>query len=276
MGIGEFAQALFLKENDLLIMLALYGDGSGEHGKRDGTSFVLAGYMASTIDWFQIERDWVAALEESPRIQYFKASECIMRDGGFKGQFKGWDTAAVEAKRLRMAYVIRRHNNRMVELSSVIRWDEYDSVLGDDVMRKTYYHPFHFGFHGIASLAIEQGASRFTGQFGPIAFVFDTESKSLDSDIEFQYKYARDTLPEHVSSRLGSLSFCDDKKYLMIQTADLLAWSIRAEKESLPSPVLGIIRDPSAIGGSLERRWRRDGLEQFIIKTETEYHKRFG
>jgi len=276
LGIGQFAQALLFEDSDLVIMLAFYGDGSGEHGKRDGSTFVLAGYLANTIDWFQMERDWCKALCENPPIKYFKARECIARQGDFTGQFKGWHSTAVEAKRHRFAEVIRKHNSRIVELSSTIRWAEYDAVIGTDVMRKTYYHPFHFCFHGIASLVVEQASIRFHNHKEPIAFVFDTESKQLDFDIDFQYKYARETLPREVSTALGSLTFCSDLNFPMIQTADLLAWSVRSEKEGLPSPVLDVIRDASQIGGSLQWIWRADGLSEFVKRTESRYHAQFG
>jgi hypothetical protein len=103
-------------------MLALYGDGSGENGK--GT-FVLAGYVASTIDWFEIERFWCAELNANPKIDYFKASECIRKGNGeFGKQFKGRTQKEVDDKRLRLAQIVNRFNPRIVEVASMIRWDE--------------------------------------------------------------------------------------------------------------------------------------------------------
>ena len=132
-GIGQLAQVLLKGERDLFAMLALYGDGSGEHGK--GT-FILAGYVASAIDWKHIEAAWCAELAASPAIQYFKASECIRHQGEFGKQFRGWSEKDVIGKRLRLATIVNNFNPRIVEVASSIRWDEYDSVIGDDVVKQ--------------------------------------------------------------------------------------------------------------------------------------------
>ena len=224
-GVGQLAQVLFKGEKALIAMLAFYGDGSGEHGKGTGQFLVVAGYLASTLDWFQVERDWVRVLNEHPRIEYFKARECIKRrDSGafdFSGQFKGWDDEAVEAKRLKFAEVIHAHNSRIVELSSTFSGGEY----------------------GITSLAVDSANHHFRDYKERIAFVFDTESPAIDDSLERYYNYSHELIPKAYADRLGSVTWCTDLHFPMLQVADLLAWSLGAEKEGLPSPVLDIIRD---------------------------------
>jgi hypothetical protein len=53
-----------------------------------------------------------------------------------------------------------------------------------------------------------------------------------------------------------------------LQIADLLAWSIRADREGLPSPVLNVIRNADTIGGAYERKWNPSGLANFVIDIE--------
>src|SRR6202521_4610078 len=185
-------------------MLALYADGSGEHGK--GT-FILAGYVAETIDWKHLERAWCEELVHPPAIQYFKASECIRHQGEFGKQFRGWAEQDVNEKRLRLANIVNRFNPRIVEVASSIRWDEYDSVIGDNVVKQMLYHPYFLCFHGLASLAVEVSGKQFRDHKGRIAFVFDTESNgNLDVDTMAQYEHARTTLPENISGRMGSIT----------------------------------------------------------------------
>ncbi len=255
-------------------MLALYGDGSGEHGKG---VFVLAGYVANTLDWFAIEQDWCRELQTPPRIDYFKASECVRKgDGDFGKQFKGWTQAAVDAKRLQLAMVVNKFNHRMVEVASTINWDEYRSAIGDDVVKQTYYHPYFFCFHGLASLAVEVSNKQFRDHKDRLAFVMDTESNAtLDVDVKAQYEHARSTLPGDIANKMGSITFDTDIKFPLLQVADLIAWSVRAEREGLPSPVLSVIRDGSKIGGSYERRWNPSKLAQMVIDTEDEFKRRF-
>ena len=54
----------------------------------------------------------------------------------------------------------------------------------------------------------------------------------------------------------------------MLQTADLIAWSIRVDLERLGSPVLKVLRDPERIGGSFSRIWNASALAQFVIDIE--------
>ena len=279
-GVGQLAQVLFRGEKDLVAMLAFYGDGSGEHGKGTGKFLVVAGYLASTLDWFQVERDWVRALNEHPRIEYFKARECIKRRDStgafdFSGQLKGWDDEAVEAKRLKFAEVIHAHNSRIVELSSTVRWDEYESAIGDDMFKKVFFHPYHLCFHGITSLAVDSANHHFRDYKERIAFVFDTETPAIDDSLERYYNYSHETIPKAYADRLGSVTWCTDLHFPMLQVADLLAWSLRAEKEGLVSPVLDIIRDTNRIGGAHSRPWNGSGMAQFVIDKEEAFYKQF-
>jgi hypothetical protein len=273
--VGQLAQVLFHGSDDLIGMLAFYGDGSGEHGKGTSKIFVLAGYLAHTLDWFEIERHWVRILQEAPEIEYFKARECIRHQGEFSGQFKGWDQEAVEEKRLKLAEIIRGHSDRMVQISSTVRWDEYDSAMGDDAFRRVFYHPYHLCFHGVSSLAIESANQDFRDKQSRVAFVFDTEGKKLDQSLEVHYGYAHGTLPKWATDRLGSVTWCTDLHFPMLQVADLLAWSIRSEREGLPSPVMNVICDKTRIAAVHDRRWNPSGLAQFVIDKEEDFYKQF-
>lgn len=261
-GVGQLAQVLFLDEKDVLTVLAFYGDGSGEHGRG---AMVVAGYLADTRDWFEVERFWSAALQNHPKIDYFKAAQCQHLDG----QFNGWTRDAANAKRLRLAEIVRKHSHRLVEISSTIRWNEYHSVIGDGPVRRTYYHPYFFCFHGVASLAVERANDNFRDHTGRIAFVLDTESyKTMDVDVQQQYNYARETLPEHVKRRMGSTTWDTDIAFPMLQVADLIAWSIRAETEGLGSPVLDVLRNGGQIAGRVTKKWNPSGLAQFVVGVE--------
>jgi hypothetical protein len=269
-GIGQLAEVLRLREQDVVAMLALYADGSGEHGKGP---LVVAGYLANTIDWFFLERDWVRELNAVPKIDYFKARDCILkfRSGGirdFGGQFKGWSEEAVNKKRRILADIIHRHSKRMVALSSSIQWDEYHSVIGGGDVRDVFFSPYFFGFYGITYLAAEQSNVHFPDHKGCIAFVFDTENAEIDANVELHYRHAADNIPPELAARLGSCTWDTDIKFPMLQIADFLAWCLRAKEDGIQEPLLEVIRDPNSIGGAYERPWRASGLAQFVVKTE--------
>jgi hypothetical protein len=247
-----------------MVQLALYADGSGEHGK--GT-FVVAGYLAGTIDWFDIETQWCARLREHPKIEYFKASDCFH----LRGQFEGWKRADADAKRERLAEIIRDNGEHLVEISSTIRWDEYNSAMGDGITKHALYTPYFFCFNGVIAEAVAHANEN--KWHGRIAFVFDTESNAnLDGDAEVQYKHARDTLPEVIRNRMGSATWDSDIKFPSLQIADLIAWSVRAEMEKLGSPALELLR--KRIAKSVRREWNASGIAQMVIDMDEQESSR--
>lgn len=241
-------------------MLAFYGDGSGEHGKGP---MVLAGYLADSWDWFEIETHWRQELAAPPAIKYFKARECFHRDG----QFLGIDKPIAEEKRDRLANIVRSFNPRIIEISSTIRWDEYHSIIGDGPMKQAFYSPFLFCFHGIVSAVVTETKEHR----GRTAFVFDTESEPLDAFSGKHYRQICDQFGEDVAAKLGSLTFDTDIQFPLLQVADMLAWNIRASKEGFQVPALEIMRDLPKIHGCIEQNVNPSGMAQYIVDTEARF-----
>lgn len=125
-----------------MVQLVFYGDGSGEHGK--GT-FVVAGYMAGSIDWFNLERDWKRELARSPKLEYFKARECLHLDG----QFKGWTTKSANARRDKFIDIIAKNGCHLTEVSSCVNWDGWRAAIGDGIFKQAFYHPTFFASMGL-------------------------------------------------------------------------------------------------------------------------------
>ncbi len=258
-------------------MLAFYGDGSGEHGKGP---FVVAGYLANTLDWFEVERDWDRVLKDGRPINYFKAREAILRQhrGGvpdYGGQFSGWSEEDVKAKCLSLANVIDKHCHRMVAIGSTLRWDDYHSVIGDDATKKVFYTPYLICINGALNEALKRSTEQFKEHPGRIGFVFDTEGAQLDVDAEQHFRLNPPTIPPAWAARCGSITFDSDITFPMLQLADFLAWSLRAEKEGLPSPWLDTIFRNPRIGGAHEARWNPAKLAQIVVSTDEEFHRMF-
>jgi hypothetical protein len=275
-GVAQLAQVLFRKAEDQFLMLAFYGDGSGEHGNGP---FVVAGYLADSIDWFHLECDWERELKKSPSIRYFKARECVLRQQGngskeFSGEFFGWTTDAVRRKCTAMAQVLESYSPRMVAICSPMHWDVYHGVVGDDVFRQVFWTPYLFCAHGAIELALKKSNEQFKLYRGPVAFVFDTESAQLDADTRQHYDLAPNHLPSDLRSRCGSLTFTDDIKFPMLQPADFLAWSIRAQRAGQESPWVDTIFTNFA-GGSHEIIMRPARLREIIRDTEDKFHKEY-
>jgi hypothetical protein len=254
-------------------VLSLNADGSGENGTG---AFVLGGYLAHTPDLFELECLWCAELKKPPSIEYFKASECVRRGPNkeFGKQFVGWPDAAVAEKRYLLAEIVNRCGPRLVEVSSSVQWDEYRSAVDGSLTGRIYYHPYIVCFHGLLSLAIEKANVHFDDYDGRIAIVLDEESyKNINADIKTHYDVVSNTLPPEVRSRLGSLTIADDKLFPLLQPPDLIAGSIRSDREKFPSPVLDVLRNNLA--GGYERPFRGSGLARVVTDIDTELRKRW-
>ncbi|SRR5260221_4858503 len=275
-GIAQLAQVLFRKAEDHFLMLAFYGDGTGEHLKGP---FIVAGYLANTIDWWNVECDWLRELTKSPSIRYFKARESVLRQQksgrmDFDGEFAGWTTAAVKRKCTSIAQVIEKHSDRMVAIGASMESDAYREVIGDDVFQRVFYTPYLLCAHGAINLTLKRSNEQFKNHRGRVAFVFDTENEQLDADTAQYYRLTPSNFPDEMLARCGSMSFDDDIKFPMLQPADFLAWSIRAERVGLPSPWIDMLFK-NCKGGSHESKIRSSRLREVIVATEEKFYKQF-
>jgi hypothetical protein len=265
-GWGQLAQVLFLKDTDLMVQLAFYGDGSGEHGK--GT-FVVAGYLSGTVDWFDIECQWKEELEREPILRYFKSSECLHLDG----QFEGWNRVNANWRRSKFIDIIARNGSHLAEISSYVDWDGWRSVIGSGVFKQAFYHPYFFCFNGAVAETITHVNERCPWHSGRIAFVMDTESNgTLDTDVQNLYNEGVKSLPREFSTRMGSTSWDSDEAMPILQIADMAAWSIRAAKVGLDSPLADIRKN---VAWRREREWIPSRMAEFVRQTEEQFRIRY-
>lgn len=61
---------------------------------------------------------------------------------GLEGQFDGWTREAGDAKLSRLIDVIDRYKSSLYEVSSMVEWDDYHSIIGEGEFRKEFYNPY--------------------------------------------------------------------------------------------------------------------------------------
>jgi len=225
--------------------------------------------LGDNVDLLYLELEWNAALQSDPPIKYFKASQCVPEANKLLGEFAGWTRSDAEAKRLKLASVIHRHSSRLAPISSTIMWDEYHSVIGDGLVKSIFYHPYFFCLNGALSFAIECSNHTFKRFDGTIFPILDQEFDKIESDIREQYALSVDNLPQSVTSRVRDPYWTSDMKMPLLQTADFLAWSIRAKYSGFTSPVLGLLWDQERVAGGGERNVNTAALAQFVVEQET-------
>lgn len=243
--------------------LRFFGDDSGSHGSG---VFVLAGYLATEHNWQAISQAWKAALDEEPRVDYFHMGSNYHGDP----PFDGWDEGKRTTKRQRMLDVVKQFNTSLVEISSTITWDDYNSL--DSRFREAFPNPYFFCFHGVVSLVKDWLIKEkpIDGQLH-VSYTFDIGS-ALESRIQDHFFGVRTRYPQF-EQYVGGLCFEDDRYLPGLQMADVIAWLLRRDivkprqDEGAVRPELLFLRNAYAHDAHT-RRWRRDGLHEFWQRTE--------
>jgi hypothetical protein len=204
-------------------VLKAFVDDSGSGG--DSPWVVLAGYVGTVADWEAFDPEWRAVLDTDPRIEYFKSSEAE----SLKEQFSRFSKEerntridsliAVIARRARLAISVR------------LRQKDYEEIVKQNVP-PLWDDPYFFLFPAFITAAT--AVERFAGAHELIEFVFDSSQK-LDGRSRRLYEQMMEM--DRYKSTVANVLYRDDKKFLPLQAADLLAWQTRrafcaASKES--------------------------------------------
>ena len=70
--------------------------------------FILAGFVAPAANWAALTKEWQAALDETPKLDYFKMHEAAR----LKEQFdpsNGWTEAKRDDRLITFTRIIRKH-----------------------------------------------------------------------------------------------------------------------------------------------------------------------
>jgi len=193
-------------------VLRAFIDDSGSGG--DSTWYVLAGYVATVDGWDRFDPLWRSVLDEDPPIEHFKSTEAIWR----RGQFRGFTTEQRDTKIDSLIGVIEQCTDRAI--CARVRQRDYDEIIKNNIPPKwdsAYY--FLFAYLIGSTIAIE----KLYGPGEPMEFVFDSDERHERPAYDLVFSL----LPFQSFSGLVNVMYRDDKIFLPLQAADLLAWQIR-------------------------------------------------
>jgi hypothetical protein len=169
--------------------------------------------------WAEFSNEWQAALKEEPFIEYFKMSECE----SLKEQFEGFTPRERDAKLARLTNLAVHYTE--FRFSELVDRIAFDNILRP-VLPKPYRNPYLWAFNAMVSgmASWMRYASVHEDQ---IECVFDKQGK-LEKRAGWLYDKCRGR-PGFEHHRLihEPIRFEDDKKFLPLQGADLLAWQVR-------------------------------------------------
>jgi Protein of unknown function (DUF3800) len=217
----------------LAFLQAFSDDSASETGDR---RLFMAGYVNRAEAWSSFAEAWATGLQEYPSIGYLKMVEAV----NLRDQFKGWGPEQRDEKLRCLARIIHHFKPLSFEFS---------------LSRKIYYSdvkpaaPRGLGNpYFSCAFSVVSGIARFVDSQQlrlPIDFIFD-EQTEISSDINLFFEFMTQSLPKGVRQLInGNPIFRDDKMFLPLQAADMLAWHTRRGHEIGDTKLADWLRNPN-------------------------------
>ena len=220
-----------------------YIDESGSHD--ESPVYVLSGFRSTVEKWAEFALEWRKVLYAKPRIEYFHFNEVFRKN---RGEFASFDDADRFSKVHLLIKVINKYAEE--DCSVVMNHKAYKRIL-EPMLPKTARDPYLFVFSGVlAGFAFLESHAIHKEK---IRFVFD-EKDSLANAIPL-WDDVRNATPlfQELNQLIGDLKPEDDKIFLPLQAADLLAGVIRQQHSGLPQVpgsehFWAALREPKRLG----------------------------
>ncbi len=190
-------------------------DDSGSGG--DSPWYVLAGYLGTADAWDRFDKPWLKVLDGPPRIEYFKSSQAERLHS--TGQWKGITAQERDERIDSLIKIIGNHASQPFCVR--LQQKDYDEVIKAWVP-PMWQNPYYFLFIGFLSSVTS--TYKYLGGAKQIEFIFDSNNQ-VDSPSLDLYKQVAHF--EQFAGKIKDIHYEDEKIYLPLQAADLIAWQIR-------------------------------------------------
>lgn len=202
------------------MMYVCHGDDSG----KGGPYFVIGGLTATVNQWLAFSREWQAALDEPPKLEYFKFTEAFNLQGQFhRRRFKATERNARGRKFLK---AINRH---CALAQAVITDAAAHKALYGGKFSATVDQPFVATY----TYQMQLTAIRLNdaGARAKVDFIFDEMDDTQLLEVRRAHWVMKTFYPE-LAERLGEPPITrDDKDLVALQAADLIAGAVRQQYE---------------------------------------------
>lgn len=133
---------------------------------------------------------------------------------------------------LEFVYLIRKYTRRSIKVA--IDYSRFNRVLKfEQAVEKNKWFlkkPYETALTGIIAGLLS--FVEFETSREKIEFIFD-EGLAEPKKLAAIYKHVVSKTPRHVAELVDEPRFCDDKKFMPLQAADLFAWHVRREHSEL-------------------------------------------
>lgn len=210
-------------EKLLVVMQAFVDDSAWDYGDR---RYFLCGYINTAERWIEFSENWDRVLKEPPEISYFHAVEAQ----NLRGEFSGWSNAARVRKVVQLAKVIQDSNPW-----GFSTWFNRSALDGEHLnsVPRVLQHPFQVAFWG--AIYATAGLHEQAGMELPVDFIFDEQMGQEVLTIALLDWIGQED--PRIKKVVGSSPiFRNDKDFMPLQAADMLAWHIRRNAEVIDPP----------------------------------------
>jgi hypothetical protein len=203
-----------------------------DSGRGQPPNLVLAGCILDTDSWSSFTDLWQAILDEPPTISYFKMKEANSRTG----EFFGFSAEERDKKLWQFISALLLFDCHAVCVS--VDTTSYAKHFRGRIGKAMDYPTFLASLEVVGMVMRSQSEGRIP-KHAPVTYVFDDQGKEADMFLYLWSKAAPALPPSPFGKELMPLrpAFKEDKTFLPLQAADLLAWHYRyaliAEKEGV-------------------------------------------
>jgi hypothetical protein len=238
--------------------------------------FVLAGYLARIRNWGYFADGWQKVLRKKPQLAYLHAEEAFHRDSR-QSQFNGWTRNQVNDRLLEFVGVIHKYKLNCVKV--VISHADFDALIKIKHKNSPFKDPSNFTLAVLLLRALSYARSH--KQREQLDFIFD-EDVVKPGQLEEAYQIIINRLePRDAELLPRKPSFKNDKEFVPLQAADLIAWHVRrdcferANGKTLQSPVWDALQNIPTADFSWDRRDMLDIVKGLARSLVLRYGKPF-
>lgn len=223
---GEFASMLY--EDFFVNMLQSFADETGTHdmaGMQPGSEVAaVVGYLSRKDDWANFCLEWQGILDRY-NVEAFHMSEFAETNSADdpKWPYYRWSRDKMQSFINELVPVAR--DNTLIGVGGLVSVRDYDRLV-PAWLKAEVQHPYHFCFQ-LFFEAMLYALEMFSPPMLPreqVAFFFGRQNEFKDRAL-LTYDITRAV--KDFKNRMGSITFADNKTYIPLQAADLLAFRQR-------------------------------------------------
>jgi len=209
----------------LLVPVKAFIDDAGV--KNTDEIFVFAGFVDKAENWVAFVKNWSDCLKESPSIQYFKMDEAA----SLSGQFTNWKMDARDAKLRALFEVVREHSKRgdiCRAMYFTTPFAAFHQKLTDDLPARTKRYSSAYLIGSIFLMNAIDAEIKDRGLRDDLVEVIFDKHDIFSKRMEVIYPLLCQFAEKHYGMKYPpSPTYRDDREFVPLQLADMLAWSLR-------------------------------------------------